>query len=156
MMTDPAYVASMGPEGEALKKQIGDFEAYKTEKERVWGVTLANLEKPYWQREEMGEQWGKSISKHPLVQVGLPNFQEAMTRDEVALAHLQIAQALCALKMQRNELLAQFIAPFPGEPIRITNAVVYSLGPDRNDQNGMISYDPTNGVKSAGDIFARR
>jgi RNA polymerase sigma-70 factor (ECF subfamily) len=156
MMTDPAYVASMGPEGEALKKQIGNFEAYKTEKERVWGVTLANLEKPYWQREEMGEQWGKSISKHPLVQVGLPNFQEAMIRDEVALAHLQIAQALCALKMQRNELLAQFTDPFTGEPLRMTNDGLYSLGPDRTDQSGMTPYDPTNGVKSAGDIFARR
>lgn len=32
---------------------------------------------------------------------------------------------------------------------------VYSVGPDQKDQSGLITYDPTNGTVSSGDIFTR-
>jgi|GEM_PF-2273636 len=55
-----------------------------------------------------------------------------------------------------------FPDPFaPGEPIKMSlsgdskEVVYYSIGPDEIDQNGALTYDPTNGVKSAGDILVR-
>jgi len=33
--------------------------------------------------------------------------------------------------------------------------VVYSVFPDRNDQNAMVEYDPTNGTISSGDMTLR-
>ncbi|MCX7000337.1 MAG: hypothetical protein NT106_08610 [Candidatus Sumerlaeota bacterium] len=50
--------------------------------------------------------------------------------------------------------------PFaPGEPIKMSlsgdskEAIYYSVGPDGIDQKGALTYDPTNGVKSPGDIL---
>lgn len=42
--------------------------------------------------------------------------------------------------------------PIEGRPFRQQGAVVYSVGPDMTDQRGALSYDPTNGIYSAGDI----
>ncbi len=47
--------------------------------------------------------------------------------------------------------------PFDGAPLRVVEqpgrAIIYSIGPDGKDQRGSISYDPTNGTLSSGDII---
>jgi len=51
--------------------------------------------------------------------------------------------------------------PFdPSSPLHyrvegIDNATLYSFGPDRYDDKALISYDPTNGTRSGGDVFLR-
>jgi len=52
--------------------------------------------------------------------------------------------------------------PFaPGEPIKMSlsgdskEAIYYSVGPDGIDQKGSLTYDPTNGIISPGDILVR-
>ncbi|MEN6624920.1 MAG: hypothetical protein ABFD69_01690 [Candidatus Sumerlaeia bacterium] len=51
------------------------------------------------------------------------------------------------------------IDPFQNKPITVventTSTLIYSIGPDRVDQGAAISYDPSNGTFSAGDIFVR-
>jgi hypothetical protein len=46
--------------------------------------------------------------------------------------------------------------PFTSQPLRFFNAqqsfTVYSLGPDHQDQQAQVEYDPTNGTVSTGDI----
>ncbi|MCX7014584.1 MAG: hypothetical protein NTW86_18875 [Candidatus Sumerlaeota bacterium] len=49
--------------------------------------------------------------------------------------------------------------PFGGQPLRFSAGVepfvCYSVGPDETDNSGAISYDPTNGTRSAGDILVK-
>lgn len=49
--------------------------------------------------------------------------------------------------------------PFTGQPMRMddesTPTLIYSLGPDRQDQHGAVRYDPSNGTASGGDILMR-
>lgn len=157
-MQDPAYLARMGngPEVKQIREIMGDFEKFRAESNRIWGTLLANYEKPAWERQSLGGDWVKQNTKNPILMVAVPNFDEALSRDEVTLAHLRLCQAFCALKMERADLLGLFPDPFTGEPLRATPALLYSLGPDRADQNGEISFDATNGTISAGDIFVRR
>ncbi|MCE5230723.1 hypothetical protein LLG95_14185 [bacterium] len=49
--------------------------------------------------------------------------------------------------------------PFRNAPLNVvsetSSTLIYSLGPDRTDQHGQLTYDPTNGTTSAGDIPIR-
>lgn len=51
------------------------------------------------------------------------------------------------------------IDPFTHAPLKIaeqtTTTLIYSVGPDKNDQHGALVYDPTNGRISGGDILVR-
>jgi len=43
--------------------------------------------------------------------------------------------------------------PFSGEPLKMQDGIVYSIGPDGEDNFCSIIYDPTNGTGSPGDII---
>jgi len=49
--------------------------------------------------------------------------------------------------------------PFSDGPMRLLSTsdslICYSIGPDKNDNNATITYDPTNGTISVGDIWTR-
>ncbi|MEN6626783.1 MAG: hypothetical protein ABFD69_11215 [Candidatus Sumerlaeia bacterium] len=51
------------------------------------------------------------------------------------------------------------IDPFTAKPLKTIqeteSTLIYSLGPDLQDQRGAIRYDPTNGTMSAGDIWVK-
>jgi hypothetical protein len=54
----------------------------------------------------------------------------------------------------RYQLLSAFppIDPFSGRHMKKHDGVYYSVGPDGKDDKGEITYDPTNGTFSRGDI----
>lgn len=49
--------------------------------------------------------------------------------------------------------------PYAEAPFQLTDGttatLIYGLGPDLKDQNGLLSYDPTNGTRSPGDIILK-
>ena len=81
---------------------------------------------------------------------------EGAVRADVVTAHLRLCEALCALRLGQSDTLSRFPDPFTGQPLRVANDRIWSLGPDGQDQSARVSYDPTNGTVSAGDIVAPR
>jgi hypothetical protein len=100
-----------------------------------------------------------------------PNFKEAGIRNCITLAHWSLALAeaqLLTYRAAKGSLPQQISAvaelgftppndPFSGKPFQygVTGAhgVLYSLGPNLQDEQARVSYDPTNGTVSAGDII---
>jgi len=62
------------------------------------------------------------------------------------------------LKILNNGSCSQYRDPFDGKPFKYNrNGLPYSIGPDFEDDHGLIIYDPTNGlIGSKGDIVAKR
>lgn len=104
-----------------------------------------------------------------LFAVTLPNSTEAYTRDLAArcrfdLLRLVTAEKLFTLEHGRepktlDELVPKYLPEVPedlfdpsGRPYQSV-PFVYSVGPDRIDQRGLLLYDPTNGITSPGDWF---
>jgi len=122
--------------------------------QKVWDAIIANMEKPYWERKNIDAAFIREQISNQFVEkfVQNINFREAATRADYAIAHLRLCEALCALKLQKKDLLAQFQDPFTGRPLVLAPDRIYSLGPDMIDQKGALLYDPTNGTVSPGDI----
>jgi hypothetical protein len=140
----------------ALKKTLKNVPKYETEHERVWDAILANAQKPYYERERVDWTFVKNKTDHPLLLASVPNFTEALTREDISIAHMRLAQALCALRMGGEFTAKQILDPFTGKPLVIKADKVYSLGPDMQDQGGDMEWNPNNGTVSVGDIVAKR
>ena len=124
---------------------------------KVWDAVIANMAKPYWERKKIDkDSLIKEQTNNQFVQIlcqtSIPNSWESAIKEDVAITHLRLCEALCALKLQKKDLLAQFPDPFTGRPLVLTPDRIYSLGPDTTDQKGAVLYDPTNGTVSPGDI----
>jgi hypothetical protein len=102
--------------------------------------------------------------------VGVPNFMEAPTREQTAIVRLELLRLETARKLaaiERGTPPADLAALTPAyldksladrfakndAPYSLAGDKIYSIGPDGKDQQASISYDPTNGTTSAGDIF---
>lgn len=77
---------------------------------------------------------------------------------KVKLLRRSLDSTTLSISLIREHLGKQeFYDPFTYKPMRISNTsttiYVYSVGPDIEDNNAYISYDPTNGLKSSGDLF---
>lgn len=83
-------------------------------------------------------------------------LESGVVRDKVALASIRLCETLAALRTMQPDQAAIIHDPFIVGPLRIQHDRVYSVGPDKEDQNGDILYDPTNGTVSRGDIVFRR
>ena len=80
------------------------------------------------------------------------------------LTQLTLAQRIAQLKGntvtgQKPELVPEYfkselVDPFSGEPYLwdAESGCFYGVGPDREDDQNSLTYDPTNGIISAGDI----
>ncbi|MCE5229566.1 hypothetical protein LLG95_08220 [bacterium] len=85
--------------------------------------------------------------------VSVKEENTALTRRNLDLAVLD--------RLLGNIEPTKFKDPFSGGSFRIaggppiSNAVVYSIGPDEMDDHARIVYDPTNGTCSAGDMILR-
>ncbi|MBN1478260.1 hypothetical protein JXA47_16005 [Candidatus Sumerlaeota bacterium] len=140
----------------ALQAALEDFNAFQAEHQRVWGLICENASLPAWERESFGPEWIEQQTDNPLFQLALPNFLEAVTREEVTEAKLSLCMALCALRLDDEARLEEIVDPFTGEPVRVESGRVWSLGPDQADQGANLVYDPTNGTMSPGDIVENR
>ncbi|MFH0793067.1 MAG: hypothetical protein V2A74_03440 [bacterium] len=137
--------------------------------DKWWGEVLEELEKPYpdirkdiW-REDPTFQWR--------IPLEIPNVEWAFIRGLTAETRYNLLRA--ALEYGINPASAQaaqnvdFSAdrkhrwrdPFTEEPLHVNESedgpLFYSLGPDLKDQGGKISYDPTNGTVTPGDLILR-
>jgi hypothetical protein len=138
----------------AYRAQFGTGDDQETEHQRLWDQMIANVERPFWEREPMGEGWIEEQTDKPLLLMITPNFTEAAIRNDHAVARLRLCRALIALRL--GESTDDIIDPFTGEPLRIRPDIIYSLGPDRSDDEGQTRYDPTNGTVSSGDLVVSR
>ncbi|MCE5231512.1 hypothetical protein LLG95_18190 [bacterium] len=104
------------------------------------------------------DQFAES-STLPLVGMNAPvaNYDEANARVTTTEAMRQIDLAALDLILNPTASAAKQPDPFTTLPLRRidepTTTTLYSLGPDRADQRAAITYDPTNGTHSVGDIF---
>jgi tetratricopeptide (TPR) repeat protein len=113
------------------------------------------------------------ISSDPMMEYLLrstfANLQEVRPRELSAPARARLLKTTCALKVKNPK------PPYPpqmdaadwledpfvkGQKIRYVPgaggpATVFSCGPDQQNDHASVSYDPTNGARSAGDIFVR-
>ncbi|MCE5229118.1 hypothetical protein LLG95_05930 [bacterium] len=85
------------------------------------------------------------------------NFDEADVRTAVSLTSFNLN--LAGLDRVAGRQPAAETDPFTKQPLKTVpvgnELCIYSLGPDRADQFGVVSYDPTNGTFSSGDIVLR-
>lgn len=86
----------------------------------------------------------------------VPNASEALVRTDANLALLRIN--LIGLDLISGGA-GQEPDPFSDYPILVKQdgdaTVIYSVGPDRQDDGGAVFYDPSNGTMSRGDILIR-
>lgn len=135
---------------------------------------------PYWQREAKGYTqagYDKLLSgMHPLIKNIQPKYDDANVRCLHNAARLGQARVVVALEQYRKEkgsypdglaaLAPKFIEavptdPFTGRPLMYQlggdgQYNLWSLGPDAINNGAAVSYDPTNGTTSGGDIGAGR
>jgi hypothetical protein len=102
----------------------------------------------------------------------MPNIKEAVVRHQVADAKFQLVRMATAAKYRFISEQAfprsaeEFVPllpdgppkdPFAEEPLKFIAApekfTCYSIGADEEDNRATVSYDPTNGTVSRGDIF---
>jgi len=80
---------------------------------------------------------------------GIVFGQEIGQNEAVYRYHAEKARRL----LQTGDYV-NFKDPFSGKPFLFSNeGVPYSIGPDFQDNRGLIIYDPTNGMVSKGDIL---
>ncbi|MDX2177133.1 MAG: hypothetical protein SF028_11765 [Candidatus Sumerlaeia bacterium] len=153
-----AELAKLPPAQRAMAKEMMnlDSESLLAGHEKVWRAVLENMDRPYRERETMDSAWFDRLSPNPIYNMMMPNFLEAGTRDDAVRARLRACQAARALRIGNAELAASTKDPFTGDPLKVTETSVYSLGPDAADQQGQVLYDPTNGTVSAGDVVVGR
>ncbi|MEN6626313.1 MAG: hypothetical protein ABFD69_08820 [Candidatus Sumerlaeia bacterium] len=86
----------------------------------------------------------------------IPNEPETRTRTLITEAKAGLVSEGLGLLVGSNANQNDPFAQKPMNAIReTTSTLIYSIGPDYADQRGAISYDPTNGIFSGGDILIR-
>ncbi|PKO18093.1 hypothetical protein CVU37_07170 [candidate division BRC1 bacterium HGW-BRC1-1] len=106
-----------------------------------------------------------------MMTVAVPDSQVAYTRQEVTAARFHLTELALAERIAKLEgaaaptapgdLVPKYLVTEPMDPFtsasfpRSATGGFYSLGPDKHDDQGALTYDPTNGTLSAGDIVMR-
>lgn len=94
-----------------------------------------------------------------LVGLAVPNLLEAQTRAKVSRVKADLKTLETGLAVRHTGANQQQSAPVPadpfsGEPYKCSEGYkYYSIGPDKVDDEMSVLYDPTNGTRSAGDIW---
>jgi hypothetical protein len=146
--------------------------------EQMW-KTLEQLNQ--WEKVETLDdlfQLERTVAPHlrpVLRKVVQPNMEEALTRFRCTRSHFQLIRAATAawhhlLRTGAFPQQATDFAPLlpagpppdphkPDAPLRFRmdgdQFLCYGVGPDQQDDQGTIIYNPTNGTKSQGDIVVR-
>lgn len=155
-------------------KELADL--WEAEHDKLWNFQLDYIRTPYWERnpDEFQKKLDDMLAKaSPLNKISFPNFNEADVRIVSTFSsnrETQIATALALFNMQNghypgslSELVPQYFGALPVDPFsgknfmynlsrKGDNYTLYSLGPDRNDDDAKMLYDPTNGTISGGDL----
>lgn len=86
-----------------------------------------------------------------LASIGIYNYSQGITRSKVSRTMTELRSIPTILATGKAIPESD---PW-GNPYQQNTQFryYYSFGPDEKDDSGLISYDPTNGVKSQGDIY---
>jgi hypothetical protein len=111
------------------------------------------------------------VVRDTLMSIALPNFEEASIRQKVSTARFHLTQLALAERVAQLEgahspaaprdlvpkhLATEPLDPFTSAPFpRSATGDFYSPGPDGRDDQCAVTYDPTNGTLSPGDIVMR-
>jgi len=160
--------------GASREQAMKTIETLIREQDQVQEMMLRNARRPMWERDldvearELEELLGTLSHWTKMV---VPNFTESVVRLEVcrALGRVTLVQSAAWWSAADNQGKASsspvpgYLAgmpqdPFSGKPVRYApqpdgSFQVWSVGPDRIDQQGAFRYDPTNGTTSQGDIL---
>ena len=99
----------------------------------------------------------------------VPNSLQAHTRERIAKAKFDLARLALTSRIELldsgyssaldEELITKYLSKPPEDPFTGTmylwdtqDRTYYSLGPDKSDNYNGVSYDPTNGTLSMGDV----
>ncbi len=107
--------------------------------------------------------------RNQLIVLSNPNEKEALTRDDVALTKYNLMIVETAKKIYElennkdieniSDLVPDYLSEIPEDIFNdskfplIYDKEIFSIGPDKNDNEAQILYDPTNGTRSPGDIY---
>jgi len=148
------------PKKDLLVKQHDEF----------WNAVINANKQPYPESRKFDVNAEiKKLDK--VLQVTVPNYLEAYTRDLVLVAKRRLALINATLRMYKlnnkafpNDLNALGLKPnlttdpFVERPFVYRNIggkiTLYSLGPNMTDEGGRTIYDPKKGTVSVGDIVA--
>lgn len=179
---DAARLLAWGSDAPAEKniaknERIKRIDQLKSDTNLLWDYMIKNLDTPYWNRDTKTYLAGYDaiLAKiHPAVKISIPDAVEADTRRLVAKVKLQKARQIAALALYHLDnhqypatldplipayLKAPVIDPFSGKPYEYRPAPdgksyqLWSIGPDAKNDAVQITYDPSNGATSAGDIY---
>ena len=170
----------LGQDGIQVKETKEEFpsliERLEKEYNQFWASQIEYISTPYWKRnpEEYKRKTDEMMeSFHPFNKRAIPNFLEADVRYLAMVARMrkvQIATALATYRAKNGRypadlsaLIPEFFDAMPIDPFsgkgfiyqlvsEGTNYTLYSIGPDRMNDERQILYDPTNGTVSSGDI----
>ena len=129
-------------------------------------------------RQEPGEMLASESGLTPFISdpileaiflvTAVPNSEEAQTRATMVGTKIALIKAACAVKAKNlkppfpptMDAASLPKDPFaPEQPLRYqaagNEALLYSVGPDKKDENAAAIYDPTNGTLSAGDVILK-
>lgn len=136
-------------------------------------VTRSYLQMEPWQRDHAAFTDAIAATKIESNHLfnSIPNYIEATTRETVMMARRALTETAAILELHKlsngrypdslSEIAGRSLPldPFTGENLRYESVeggsdfVLYSLGPDRIDNPGVIEYSPAGGTLSEGDIY---
>lgn len=143
-----------------MKETIPDMDNRRRYLANQSGIPL-NINKVELAVLSAGPFW-KRVILEKIFEKAEANPQEILTRERTAvafydLATLELRQRACILEGGTRDIEAppEPSDPYSDEPYSFNyeRGVFYSWGPDYDDNEGTILYDPTNGTDSSGDIF---
>jgi len=138
-----------------LEAALADLTTYALEWKKVTDAIMAYMEKPAWERRAAGGFSAQGLTRDPvLLESTNRSYDEPLVRYDVEKTRIRFCQVLCASGLGNASLAKSIVDPFTGQPLRIENGRVWSLGPDGVDQSGTTLWNPKNGAKSAGDLVA--
>lgn len=150
---------------ELARGQISEQQAQKA-RER-FEVESGELTKRVQEFMEDQQQWATTDDAATSMRLSARKIEEFNALARFDLTRIEVARKVAdslspnldtrttLLTLNPRYLPAPPIDPYSSDiyAIDAESGRVYSVGPDGTDQRGAILYDPTNGTKSAGDIF---
>ncbi len=161
-------------EVEEWNKEIDRFDAEAFPVMRTLGLTY--LDAPWWEysAERFERESEETLKTYPRLKGGLVELVEPKAYFlvmRVRLLEAQLAVALAMYKLEhgsRPEALSNLVPeefdalpidPFCGASFHYRNQTkgceLWSVGPDGKNDDARVTYDPTNGTLSAGDVIPR-
>jgi hypothetical protein len=137
-----------------VRETRDDLEMLDAAQQLLWEKVLDIAQRPHAERTPMDSAWLQENSDQPILLLAFPNLNESLTWHDLMLAQIRLARALCALRL--GESTDALNDPFSSSPLEVTDARVFSVGPDGLSQSGESIFDPDAGLSTAGDIVAPR